>query len=87
MLLQEELLKPEIQSAFFPEIQAASNFQLYFLAIYAGIHSHFRNLKGSGLLKQQHVMEGYWANNRKGKTREKKECKCLNNCKDYQNNV
>lgn len=59
MLPQEELLKPEIQSAFCPEIQAASNFELYLVATYADIHSHFRNLKGIGLLKQQHVMEGY----------------------------
>lgn len=72
MLLQEELLKPEIQSAFFPEVQAASNFQVYLVATDADIHSHFRNLKGTGLLQQQHVMEGHWANNRKGKTREKR---------------
>lgn len=69
MLFQKELLKPKIQSAFFSWDLGSQ--QMYLLATYADIHIHFRNLKGTGLLKQQHIMEGYWTNNRKGKTREK----------------
>lgn len=52
---------PEIQSAFFSWDSGSHNFQLYLLVTCADIHSHFRNLKGIGLLKQQNVKEGYWA--------------------------
>lgn len=40
-----------------PVSQLASS--MYLLATYADIHKDFRNLKGTDLLKQQHVMEGY----------------------------
>lgn len=38
------------------EPQAAS---MYLLANHADLHSNFRTLKGTNLLKQQHIMEGY----------------------------